>query len=225
MKIGILGGGGVGQTLATGLMAKGHDVVIGIRAVTDEALTKPRQQVVSLADWQKATGGRVVTMGEAAAHGEVVINATHGQSSLEALAAAGAANLNGKVLIDVANPLDFSAGMPPFIAKEYAGPTSLGEQIQAAYPDTHVVKAFNTIAAAVMVNPALVPGAHDFILAGNSAEAKATVAGIARDFGWQHILDLGDIVGARASEAHLALWVRLWTTTGTPMLNIHVAKA
>lgn len=225
MKIGILGGGGVGQTLATGLKAKGHDVVIGIRAVTDEALTKPRQQVVPLADWQKATDGRVVTLAEAAAHGEVVINATQGQSSLEALAAAGAANLKGKILIDVANPLDFSAGMPPFIARDYAGPTSLGEQIQAAYPDTYVVKAFNTIAAAIMVNPGLVPGAHDFILAGNSADAKAKVADIARGFGWQHFLDLGDIVGARASEAHLALWVRLWTTTGTPMLNIHVAKA
>jgi 8-hydroxy-5-deazaflavin:NADPH oxidoreductase len=225
MKIGILGAGGVGQTLATALMAKGHDVVIGIRAVTDAALSKPRQQALPLADWQKATDGHVLTLAGTAAHGELVINATQGQSSLAALAAAGAANLAGKVLIDVANPLDFSAGMPPFIARDYAGPTSLGEQIQAAYPDTHVVKAFNTIAAAVMVNPGLVPGAHDFMLAGNSDKAKATVAGIARDFGWQHILDLGDIVGARASEAHLALWVRLWTTTGTPMLNIHVAKA
>jgi 8-hydroxy-5-deazaflavin:NADPH oxidoreductase len=225
MKIGILGGGGVGQTLGAGLIAKGHDVLIGIRAVTPAELAKDRAQAVSLAEWQKTTGARVVTLAKAAAHGEIVINATSGQASLEALTAAGAANLAGKVLIDVANPLDFSQGMPPFIARDYAGPTSLGEQIQAAYPDTHVVKAFNTIAAAVMVNPGLVPGAHDLLIAGNSAEAKATVAGIARDFGWQHIVDLGDIVGARATEAHLALWVRLWTSTGTPMLNIHVAKA
>ena len=138
---------------------------------------------------------------------------------------AGAANLAVKVLVDVANPLDFSAGMPPFNARDYAGPTSLGEKIQAVCRDTHVVKAFNTIAAAMMVNPGLVPGPHDFILAGNSADAKSKVAAIARDFGWQHMLDLGDIVGARASEAHRALWVRLWTTTGTPMLNIHLARA
>jgi 8-hydroxy-5-deazaflavin:NADPH oxidoreductase len=225
MKIGILGGGGVGQTLGAGLIAKGHDVLIGIRAVTPAELAKDRAQAVPLADWQKTTGARVVTLAEAAAHGEIVINATSGQASLEALAAAGAANLAGKVLIDVANPLDFSHGMPPFVARDYAGPTSLGEQIQAAYPDTRVVKAFNTIAAAVMTNPGLVPGAHDLLIAGNSAEAKATVAGVARDFGWQHIVDLGDIVGARATEAHLALWVRLWTSTGTPMLNIHVARA
>jgi 8-hydroxy-5-deazaflavin:NADPH oxidoreductase len=224
MKIGIIGGGGVAQTFGAGLIALGHDVVLGIRSVTPQELAKDRAQAAPLADWQAKTGAKVVTMAQAAAHGAVVVNATAGQGSLEALTLAGAANLKGKVLIDIANALDFSHGMPPFINPAYAGPTSLGEQIQAAFPDTHVVKAFNTIAAAVMVNPALVPGAHDLFIAGNDAGAKATVSDIATAFGWQHITDLGDIIGARASEALLPIWVRLWTISGSPMHNLYVAR-
>jgi 8-hydroxy-5-deazaflavin:NADPH oxidoreductase len=224
MKIGIIGGGGVAQTFGAGLIALGHDVQLGIRHVTPEELAKDRANASTLADWQKKTGARVVTMAQTAAHGELIVNATAGQGSLQALTQAGAANLKGKVLIDIANALDFSMGMPPFLIPAYTGPTSLGEQIQAAFPDTHVVKAFNTIAAAVMVNPALVPGAHDLFIAGNDAGAKATVSDLARAFGWQHITDLGDIVGARASEALLPLWVRLWTTTGSPLHNLHVAR-
>ena len=224
MKIGIIGGGGVAQTFGAGLIALGHDVQLGIRSVTPDELAKDRAQAVPLADWQVKTGARVVTMAQAAAHGDLIVNATAGQGSLEALTQAGAANLKGKVLIDIANPLDFSMGMPPFLNPAYAGPTSLGEQIQAAYPDTHVVKAFNTIAAAVMVTPSLVPGAHDLFIAGNDAGAKSTVSDIAKALGWQHIIDLGDIVGARASEALLPIWVRLWTTSGSPMHNLHVAR-
>jgi 8-hydroxy-5-deazaflavin:NADPH oxidoreductase len=224
MKTGMIGGGGVAQTFGAGLIALGHDVVLGIRNVTPEELAKDRAQAVPLADWQAKTGAKVVTMAQAAAHGELIVNATAGQGSLAALRLAGAENLKGKVLIDIGNPLDFSKGMPPFLNADYAGATSLGEQIQAAYPDTHVVKAFNTIAAAVMVNPGLVPGAHDLFIAGNDAGAKATVSEIAKAFGWQHIVDLGDIVGARASEALLPIWVRIWTTTGSPMHNLHVAR-
>jgi 8-hydroxy-5-deazaflavin:NADPH oxidoreductase len=224
MKIGIIGGGGVAQTFGAGLIALGHDVVLGIRSVTPEELAKDRAQAVPLAEWQTKTGGTIATMAQAAAHGELIVNATAGQASLAALTLAGAANLKGKVLIDIANPLDFSHGMPPFLHPDYAGPTSLAEQIQAAFPDTHVVKAFNTIAAAVMVNPALVPGAHDLFIAGNDAGAKAMVSDLARAFGWQHIVDLGDIVGARALEALLPIWVRLWTTTGSAMHNLHVAR-
>jgi 8-hydroxy-5-deazaflavin:NADPH oxidoreductase len=224
MKIGIIGGGGVAQVFGAGLMALGHDVVLGIREVTPVELAKDRSNAATLADWQTQSGGKVMTMAQAAAHGDIIVNATAGQASLAALALAGAANLKGKVLIDIANALDFSAGMPPFLNAAYTGPTSLGEQIQAAYPDTHVVKAFNTVAAAVMVNPALVPGAHDLFIAGNDAGAKATVGEIAHALGWQHITDLGDIVGARASEALLPIWVRLWTTSGSPMHNLHVAR-
>ena len=108
MKIGIIGGGGVGQTLGAGLIALGHQVTLGIRAPSAEELAKPRAQGKPLAEWITATGGTVATMAEAAAGADLVFNATHGEASLAALALAGANNLTGKVLVDVSNPQDFS---------------------------------------------------------------------------------------------------------------------
>lgn len=225
MEIGIIGGGGVGQTLGAALAARGHGVTIGIRNPTADEIGKPRANARTLSDWIAATGGRVTTMAEAAAAGELIINATHGQSSLAALTLADARNLGGKVLVDVANPLDFSRGMPPFLDPAYSGPTSLGEAIQAAFPAARVVKAFNTITAAVMVDPGLVAGPHDLFIAGNDDAAKDSVRMIARGFGWTGIVDLGDITGARASESVLPIWLRLWMTGGSPYVNLHVARA
>ena len=225
MKIAMIGGGSVGQTLAAKLISNGHDVVIGIRAVTSAELTKPRNYTVTLAEWQAATGGRVVTMAEAAAHGEIVFNATSGMSSIAALTLAGAANLDGKVLIDVANPLDFSQGMPAFLNKNLSGTTSLGEEIQKAFPKARVVKGFNTVAANVMVEPSLVPGDHDLLIAGNDPAAKTTVSDFARrEFGWKSIVDLGDIAGARAAEHMLPVWLQLWGALGSPIFNIKVVR-
>jgi 8-hydroxy-5-deazaflavin:NADPH oxidoreductase len=224
MKIGIIGGGSVGQALAKGFLAKGHDTVIGIRNVSAEELAKDRMMAAKLSDWQAETGGRVVTMAQAAAHGEVVVNATAGLASLEALKLARAANLAGKVLIDVANPLDFSKGIPPFLAHDYTGQTSLAEQIQAAFPDTRVVKAFNTVSNAAMTDAGFVPGDHDLIIAGNDATAKAIVTDIAHGFGWTNVVDLGDIVGARATEGLLPLWIRMWVLGGDPRVNIHLVR-
>ena len=225
MKIAMIGGGGVAQTLAAKLIENGHDVVIGIRSVTETELAKDRQMASPLKDWQKATGGRVVTLQDAATHGEIIFNVTTGAGSLPALTQAGADRLAGKVLIDVANPLDFSKGMPPFLQPEYSGANSLAESIQKAFPKSHVVKAFNTVAAAVMVNPALIPGDHGLFVAGNDPAAKAQVTALASaEFGWTNFVDLGDIVGARASESVLPIWVRLWTTLGTPMVTLNVVK-
>jgi 8-hydroxy-5-deazaflavin:NADPH oxidoreductase len=225
MKIGMIGGGGVGQTLGTALIALGHDVVIGIRDPSAEELAKERNMARPLVDWAAETGSRVATFAEAATHGEVIFNVTQGQHSLAALTAAGVANLGGKVLVDVANPLDFSQGMPPFLVPEFTGPTSLAEQIQAAFPEAKVVKAFNTIAAAVMVKPGLVAGDHDLFIAGNDPAAKALVTEIARGFGWAGFVDLGEVAGARASEAILPVWARLWMTGGSPLVNLKVARA
>jgi 8-hydroxy-5-deazaflavin:NADPH oxidoreductase len=225
MRIGILGGGSAGQTLGGALVEHGHEVAIGIRRVSPETLAASRNQAGTLGEWQARTGGRVGTMEEAASDAELVFNATRGDGSLEALRLAGAENLAGKVLIDVSNPLDFSQGMPPFLMAEYSGPSSLGEQIQAEFPEARVVKAFNTVTAAVMVNPGLVPGEHDLFLAGNDEEAKETVRGIARSFGWASFVDLGDIKGARAAECFLPIWVRLWMTGGTAMLGWRIVKA
>ena len=114
--------------------------------------------------------------------------------------------------------------MPPFLDPALSGPTSLGEEIQKAFPEARVVKAFNTIAAAVMVNPGLVAGGHDLFIAGNDAGAKAEVTAIAESFGWESVVDLGDIVGARASESLLPIWVRLWMTGGSPLVNLRVQR-
>jgi 8-hydroxy-5-deazaflavin:NADPH oxidoreductase len=225
MRIGMVGGGGVGQTLGAGLIGLGHEVVIGIRSPSAEELAKPRAQAEPLSAWVARTGGRVASLAEAGAAGEVVFNVTQGQHSLAALAATGAANLAGKVLVDVANPLDFSAGMPPFLDPTFTGTTSLAEEIQTAFPEARVVKAFNTIAAAVMVSPGLIPGDHDLFLSGNDPAAKDVVAGMARSLGWKSLVDLGDIKGARAQEAVLPVWVRLWMTGGTPLVNLKVVRA
>jgi 8-hydroxy-5-deazaflavin:NADPH oxidoreductase len=225
MKIGMIGGGGVAQTLGAALIALGHEVVLGIRAPSAEELAKARPQAEPLKDWIARTGGRVADYATTARGAEVVFNVTSGQHSLAALQAAGAENLRGKLLVDVANPLDFSAGMPPFLDPAFAGATSLGEQIQAAFPEAKVVKAFNTVAAAVMVKPSLVPGEHDLFISGNDPAAKAAVQEIARGFGWTGFTDLGDIVGARAQEAVLPIWVRLWMVGGTPLVTLKVVRA
>jgi 8-hydroxy-5-deazaflavin:NADPH oxidoreductase len=187
VRIGILGTGVVGQTLAAKLRELGHDVVIGSRTEGEDK--RP--------------------FAEAAAHGELLINATGGGNSLAALEAAGAENLSGKVLIDVSNPLDFSKGMPPTLS--VCNDDSVGEQIQRAYPDAKVVKALNTVTANLMVEPSLVPGEHSLPIAGNDESAKAQVADLLVSFGWPRdaIVDLGDIGGARANEMYLPLWLRL----------------
>jgi 8-hydroxy-5-deazaflavin:NADPH oxidoreductase len=224
MKIGMIGAGSVGQTLGRALLAQGHDVVIGIREVTDAELAKARNFTAPLKDWVAETGGRVATMADAAAHGEVIFNVTGGLVSIAALTRAGAENLAGKVLVDVSNPLDFSRGMPPFLPAELSVHTSLGEEIQKAFPDARVVKAFNTVGAPLMVNAGLISAPHDLFIAGNDSAAKDTVRAIAAEFGWATIRDLGDIGGARAMEHLLPLWLRQWTLGGNPTINIHLAE-
>nr|MDQ3641885.1 NADP oxidoreductase [Actinomycetota bacterium] len=159
---------------------------------------------------------------DAAAFGEVVFNATAGAASLDVLAGAGADNLAGKVLIDVANPLDMSAGMPPVLT--VCNTDSLAERIQRAFPAVRVVKALNTVNADVMVEPGLVPGSHTAFVSGNDPEAKAHVVELLASFGWgaDDIMDLGDITSARGTEMYLALWLRLWAATGTGHLNVNV---
>lgn len=214
MKVGVLGTGVVGQALGSKLVSLGHDVVMGSRQAGNEKAVA----------WAAAAGG---TSGEgtfatAAAFGDMVVNATAGAVSLAVLTAAGAENLAGKVLVDVANPLDFSQGMPPTLT--VCNTDSLGEQIQAAFPEARVVKTLNTINADVMVTPGIVSGPHNVFVAGNDTGAKAGVAELLVSFGWPagDILDLGDVTAARGLEMYVALWLRLWGATGTGDLNIKV---
>jgi predicted dinucleotide-binding enzyme len=215
MRIGILGTGVVGKTLGAKLTKLGHNVRMGSRSSGGE---KARA-------WIKEAGGKSSegTFADASAHAEIVFNCTSGMASLEALRAAGAKNLEGKTLIDVANPLDFSKGMPPTLS--VCNTDSLGEQIQRAFPTAHVVKSLNTVSANVMVNPSIIPGVHDMFVSGNDAKAKAQVIDLLKTgFGWKEVIDLGDITGARAQEMHLALWLRLFTKFQTPNVNIRVTR-
>ena len=163
----------------------------------------------------------VGTFADAAAGADVVVNATNGAGSLAALAAAGAENLAGKVLMDIANPLDFSHGFPPSLNP--VNTDSLGEQIQRAFPEARVVKTLNTMTASVMVDPASVAGGdHSVFVSGNDAAAKETVAGLLKDFGHRDIIDLGDITTARGAEMILPIWLRVWGALGTGAFNFKV---
>jgi predicted dinucleotide-binding enzyme len=214
MHIGVLGTGTVGQALAQALVDHGHEVRMGARAAGHEG-------AVAWAD----RSGPLASEGsfaDAAAFGELAFNATAGAASLEALEAAGAEQLAGKVLIDVANPLDFSQGMPPTLT--VCNDDSLGERIQRAFPEVRVVKALNTVTAAVMVRPSLVSGQHTIFICGDDAAAKEQATVLLEEFGWAagSILDLGDITAARGMEMYLPLWLRLHGATGTAMLNVEV---
>jgi predicted dinucleotide-binding enzyme len=215
MRFGVLGTGTVGAAVGTKLVSLGHEVRMGSR---DAANPKARE-------WAAGQGARASTgtFADAAAFGEMVFNCTAGTASLEALRAAGAENLRGKVLVDVANPLDFSRGMPPTLFTAAAG-DSLAERIQAAFPDARVVKALNTVNAGVMGHPERVPGETDLFVAGNDAAAKQRVTAVLNEFGWKRVIDLGDVAAARGLEAYLLLWLRLWGTLKTPDLNIRVVR-
>jgi 8-hydroxy-5-deazaflavin:NADPH oxidoreductase len=223
MKIGIIGSGIVGQTLGAKWVELGQEVVLGTR--DPGKLDEKKGMAGTLREWLAATQGkgRVATFREAAAAGELLVNATHGQVSLAALTVAEAGKVGAKILVDAANELDFSGGMPPKALASHD--RCLAEAIQAAFPNLRVVKAFNMIAASIMVNPkALAGGEHSFFLCGNDADAKATVTSLLRDFGWNDIVDLGDLGAARGMEMYLGLWIRLWGALQTPMLNIKLVR-
>jgi len=227
MRIGVLGTGIVGRTLAIRLCELGNDVVIGTRNV-EQTLARTDTDMMGnppYAEWQRSNPGfELVRFAEAGTESELVVNATAGEHSLEALGAAGASNLAGKVVIDVANPLDFSQGMPPILS--VANTDSLGEQIQRAFPDARVVKALNTMNAYVMVDPGRLPGRHDVFLAGDDAEAKETVKGLLGEFGWpdDSVVDLGGIRAARGLEMFPPLWLSLLMTMGTGDFNVAVVR-
>jgi 8-hydroxy-5-deazaflavin:NADPH oxidoreductase len=217
MRIGVLGTGVVGRTLASAPLRGGHEVRLGSRTAGHEAAVA----------WADSVGGPASegTFADAAGFGELVINATAGAASLDALEMAGAEQLAGKVLIDVANPLDTSRGMPPTLT--VCNDDSLGEQIQRALPDVKVVKALNTVTAAVMVDPSLVAGTHTIFVAGDHPPAKAQVSELLQELGWPRgaILDLGDISAARGMEMYLPLWLSLMGALGTPAFNVALAVA
>lgn len=227
MKIAVFGTGMVGTAIAGALSALGHEVTIGTR---DPKATLAREEAgpmggVPFAEWHAGHAGiAVATYAGAAAGSDIIVNATNGNGSLEALAAAGEGSHAGKIIMDIANPLDFSQGFPPSLNP--VNTDSLGEQIQRAFPDARVVKTLNTMNATIMVDPASVAGGdHSVFMSGNDAGAKDVVRALLADLGHRDIIDLGDIATARGTEMLLPVWLRLWGALGHADFNFKVARA
>jgi predicted dinucleotide-binding enzyme len=213
MRYAVLGTGVVGRTLGTKLVELGHEVTLGSRSADNPAAL----------EWVRAAGGGAAagTFAEAAAAGEVVVNAVGGRVALPALEAAGARHLDGKVLIDVSNPLAFEDGLVRLSPVES---DSVGEQIQRAFPAARVVKTLNTVNCEVMVEPSLVPGEHQLFVCGDDAGAKEQVTGLLGEFGWpaRRVLDLGGITASRAMEMYLPLWLTVMGRFGHAHFNLEL---
>ncbi|MGE5430934.1 MAG: NADPH-dependent F420 reductase [Syntrophomonadaceae bacterium] len=195
MNIGILGSGNVGQQLGLGFLKLNHSVMLGTRDTS------------KLKDWVVSAGENAYAGGfdDAARFGELIVIATNWKGTENAINMAGKENFSNKIVIDATNPLDFLPGTAPGISVSPGH--SAGQQIQAWLPDAHVVKAFNTISAHTMWNPGLREGAPDLFICGNDIEAKQTVAHFAEEWGWENIIDMGDISESFYLEALAVLWV------------------
>jgi predicted dinucleotide-binding enzyme len=213
MRIAVIGTGHAGRTLAQGFQRTGHDVVVGTR---DPDATRAREEWLGL-------DVPLASLGMVAADADLVVNVTNGQASLAALGEVGSDHLAGKVILDVANPLDFSQGFPPTLSVKDTD--SLGEQIQRAFPEARVVKSLNTVTAAVMVDPSTVgDGDTTVFVAGDDEEARHQVSELLRELGWLDIVELDGLQNARGLEMWLPLWVRLMGALGTDRFNIKLVR-
>ena len=230
MKIAIIGTGIVGKTIASKLVELNHDVMMGTRNVSDKLASTQTDNYGNppFGEWIKTNSKvKLGSFAEAAAFGELMVNATNGSNSLTALILAGTKNLAGKVLIDIANPLDFSNGMPPSLLPGLNNTNSLAEEIQRTFPDTMVIKTLNTMWCGLMVNPNLVGnGDHINFISGNNSEAKNKVIKLLNQFGWldKNILDIGDITGARATESLLPIWLKVMGVTKNGAFNFRLVQ-
>jgi predicted dinucleotide-binding enzyme len=194
-KVGIIGSGQVGQELANGFVSRGYEVKIGSR--TPEKLDT----------WVKEAGGKAYagTFEQTASYGDIVVVATNGAATEEAINIAGPKNFEGKLVLDVTNPLDFSKGMPPGLLPQFET-SSLGELVQEKLPGANVVKCLNTVPHVRMCQPK-VPGA-EMLICGNDKGAKEEVTTILREFGWSGAIDIGGIENSRWLEALVMVWIR-----------------
>ena len=226
MKIAVLGTGSVGRIMAARFADLGHQVAVGTR---DPEATLARTETDGMGNPPFSTWAAdhpqvpLVRFAEAAQQAELVVNATNGGVSIEVLTQAGAANLAGKVLLDIANPLDFSQGFPPTLFVKDTD--SLGETIQRTIPDVKVVKALNTMTAALMVEPGLAAGGdHSVFVSGNDEAAKQTVIDLLKSIGHTDVIDLGDLSTARGTEMLLPIWLRLMGSLGTAPFNFKIMR-
>lgn len=226
MKVAVLGTGIVGRTLAGRLAELGHQVTFGTRDV-EATMARTEPDAIGnppFADWARAHPQvTLAAFADATATAELVVNATLGNASIAALEAAGREHLAGKVLLDVANPLDSSQGFPPSLF--VSNTDSLAEQIQAAFPEAKVVKSLNTMNAFLMADPRqLADGDHTVFVSGDDAEAKQVVTELLHAFGHTDVIDLGDLSTARGAESVLPIWIRLWGALGVPMFQFKIVR-
>jgi len=204
MRVGILGTGDVGRTLGKAFVTLGHEAKLGAREATNE----------KAAAWVKETGPKASqgTFADAAGFGDIVVLATHGEANDAVIKSIPPERLEGKVLIDTTNPLDFSKGRPPRLL---VGQTdSGGEQVQRAAPKAHVVKCWNIVGHTSMFRPEYAGGAPDMLICGDDAEAKQQVTQILHDFGWSEVTDFGGIEASRYLEPLCIVWVMYGAKTG-----------
>ena len=225
MNIAVLGTGMVGQAIAGRLDDLGHTVVVGTR---DPEATSARTEPDGMGNppfsaWQAGHPGvALATFADAAAGAELVVNASSGAATLDVLGLAGADNLAGKVLVDIANPLDFSQGFPPTMSVKDTD--SLGEQVQRAFPETKVVKTLNTLTASLMVDPRSLGESSSIFVSGDDVQAKATVVSLLESFGHDDVIDLGALETARGTEMLLPVWLRLMGALGTGTFNFKIVR-
>ncbi len=225
MKIAILGTGMVGQNIAQVMVAKGHEVMIGTRDVAQTLANTDLSPygMPAFSVWYREHGAVALgTYQDAMRFGDIIINATNGLASLDALEKGHAAQAGNKILIDIANKLKPVAGaMPKSLANN---DMSLGEEIQAAFPNLRVVKTLNTMNTYIMTNPSSVRGDSTVFISGNDTESKIVVSNLLRDIGWTDIIDLGDITGARGTEMMMPIWMKLWGVIGQTPFNFKIVR-
>lgn len=212
MKYGVLGTGSVGNAIATKLISQGHQVMMGSRSADNEKAVQ-----WGINNGANASNG---TFSQTAAFGEIIFNCTAGIASLSALETIGCENLNGKILVDVANPI--VRGEYNTLVPELCNTNSLGEEIQRQYPKLKVVKTFNTVPASLMVEPTILDGEHDIFICSDHDDAKQEVIKILHSFGWQSPIDLEKLAGARYTEMLAILWAPIYGAIKDPIFNYKV---
>lgn len=225
MKITILGTGAVGKAFAGKLSLLGHSVCVGTRNVSNTLQAEGENSFASFLS--KNPQIKLATFEEAAAFGGLIINVSKGEHTPAVIKACGVQNLNGKIIVDISNPLDFSRGFPPSLIPEYSNTHSLGEEIQKLVPGASVVKTLNTIWNGLMLDPKqLAAGDHVNYICGNNADAKIQVVNLLKEFGWNesNLIDLGDISASRATEATLPIWLRIYGVKKTGAFNFKIVS-
>ncbi|WP_461538441.1 NADPH-dependent F420 reductase [Spongorhabdus nitratireducens] len=228
MNIAVLGTGMVGRSLAVKLAETGHTVVMGTRNVgTTLAVTEvDAMGNLPFKQWcENRQDIALKSFASAAAAADILFLATAGAASQAVLDSIGAELLDGKVIVDVSNYLEFT-GSDPLPALKLVNTTSLGEELQKAFPKAYIVKTLNHVEHSLMVNPGMIEGGHNVFMSGDSEEAKVQVKELLLSFGWrqEQIIDLGGIVYARAMEMHLILWCRMYQMLGTGSFNFELKQ-